>query len=63
MVKGFSTKEGRNVIELKFFCFTPKGKEKIVKIYFSKSLLKEFITKLEKSIESSKEGEEISYIG
>lgn len=66
MVKSFSVEKKRDLVKLTLFCFTPHGKEKIIKILFSFPMLQEFITKLKKNIDKfgEKEIEEnISYIG
>jgi hypothetical protein len=65
MVKSFSVRERRGTVQLTLFCLTPRGKEKVVKIYFSMPMLEEFVARLRKTVHQLRKGidERISYIG
>lgn len=59
-VKGFSIRKKRGSFLITFFCFTPKGKEKIIKLYFKEFDLIAFLKKVEEKVKGEKE---IRYIG
>jgi len=60
LVKNFSIKKKRGLFSITLFCFTPRGKEKIIKLQFKEFDLLAFIKKIEEKI---KERKELKYIG
>jgi hypothetical protein len=63
MVKNFSIEKKGNQINLTLFCLAPRGKERIIKIYFSLPMLEHFIFRLKKFCDSLRGlEEEISYV-
>ncbi len=62
IVKAFSVKKKRGCYQLILYCFTPRGKERIVRLTFPSALMLEFISKIKKFV-GTKTKEEIDYVG
>lgn len=66
-VKAFSIKWKRNMFCLELMCFSPRGKEKIIKVYLPLPMMETFISKLKKAMERQRgkvtKNEEVRYIG
>lgn len=67
LIKGYSIKWKKDRFLIRLIGATPKGKEKIIEIYFDPPMLEGFIFQLKKAFKGWKEGlsfsEDLSYIG
>ncbi len=66
-IKAFSIKWKRNMFCLELMCFSPRGKERIIKLYLPLPMMEAFVAKLKKAIERQKGkvnvDEDVKYIG
>jgi hypothetical protein len=54
LVKSFSISWKRDMFSIELMCFSPRGKEKIVKLYMPSHMVEHFAASLQKAVDKFK---------